>query len=571
MALGYRTVLTADATAENAAAIHEVLRAWVVGRKGFKSLPASGTVTSTKGAQLTALHDDESAWRWEFSEEWTLPEWYVNPDTSRVGVTTITLLSDGAALWLWVDIEPPVMDYVEPWSGRRRVESHPSGTPNFVKVLIDEVAMRDGVAEPLSGFQHVVTRAHVMELLKVVSDGDRFGSVYVTSPPTMTATHSWAKKAEELVGAVQGMGFGYVLSPEMLDEFNAEVTATHSVPRGGMRTFLPGARFGDSPDSHNHRVMYPTAMASSDDRRLRRAIRNAQVARLESYRLPRVLRDADYRFLRMQKAKTFEAVPTQSDDAAVLAEANERLVAQLQSAENDSEQFLRDYFALESETTDLKETVLLLESEVDSRYEDLTKARDEIAYLRRQLIALGTAEGTSAAYAPVPDDLRTDYPETFAELLSWMPRLSGIAYFGNQDDALELDSQAGLGEAVVMKAWDTLRTLDTYVAVRKSGAYDGALHQYLSNQQHGHFVRTPQPQWNEGKTVRTNDRMSAQRRVTGIPEHIVEGGVLDIFAHFALATGRANSPRLYFEDRYGSAGIVLVGYLGGHLDVVSTN
>lgn len=91
------------------------------------------------------------------------------------------------------------------------------------------------------------------------------------------------------------------------------------------------------------------------------------------------------------------------------------------------------------------------------------------------------------------------------------------------------------------------------------------------DQQHGHFVRTPQPQWNEGRTVRTNDRMSAQRRVTGIPEHIVEDGVLDIFAHFALASGRANSPRLYFEDRYGSAGIVLVGYLGGHLDVVSTN
>lgn len=571
MALGYRTVLTADATAENAAAIHDVLRAWVVGRKGFESLPASGTVVSAKGAQLTALHDDESAWRWEFSEEWTLPEWYANPDTSRIGVTTITLLSDGDSLWLWVDIEPPVMDYVEPWSGRRRVEAHYTGTPNFVKVLIDKLAMRDGIAEPLSGFQHVVTRTHLSELLGVLADSERFGSVYVTSPPAATAMKTWAKKAEELVGAVQGMGFGYVVAPAILDELNREVSVSHAVPRGGMRTFLPGARFGDGQDASVHRVMYAAAMGSSDDRRLRRAIRNAQVARLESYRLPRVLRDADYRFLRMQKAKSFEATATQSDDASVLVEANARLVEQLHRAEADAQQFLTDYYTLEEQAADFKDAVALLESEVDTRYADLTKARDEIAYLRRQLVALGTQEGKAAAYGGVPEESVTAYPETFAQLLEWMPRLEGVGYYGNPEDALELDSQAGLGQAVVMKAWDTLRTLDTYVAVRKSGAYDGALHQYLTNQQHGHFVRTPQPQWNEGKTVRTNERMSAQRRVTGIPEHIVEGGVLDIFAHFALATGRANSPRLYFEDRYGTAAIVLVGYLGGHLDVVSTN
>lgn len=563
--------MTVDATAENAEAIHDVLRAWVVGRKGFSTLPASGTVTSTKGAQLAALHDGEAAWRWEFSEQWTLPDWYSNTETSRIGVTTITLLSDGTTLWLWVDIEPPVMDYIEPWSGRRRVESHYTGTPNFVKVLIDKVAVRDGIATPLSGFQHVVTQAHVGELLEVLADDDRFGSVYVSSPPPGTSTRVWAKKAESLVGAVQGMGFGYVIAPELLDAFNSEVTPSHSVPRGGMRTFLPGARFGDSTDAHGHRVMYPTAMSSPDDRRLRRAIRNAQVARLEAYRLPRVLRDADYRFLRMEKLKAFDATATQSDDANVLGEANARLVEQLRAAETDAQQFLTDYYVLEEQAADLKETVFLLESEVDSRYADLTIAQDEIANLRRQLISLGTAEGTEAAWAPVPDALRTEYPETFAQLLKWVPKLKGIAYYGDHDDALELDSQAGLGEAVVMKAWDTLRTLDTYVTVRKTGEYEGALHQYLSNQQHGHFVRTPQPQWNEGKTVRTNDRMSAQRRVTGIPEHIVEGGVLDIFAHFALATGRANSPRLYFEDRYGSAGIVLVGYIGGHLDVVSTN
>ena len=76
-----------------------------------------------------------------------------------------------------------------------------------------------------------------------------------------------------------------------------------------MRTFLPGAQFDDPSDAYNHKLLHLSSLRDADERRVSRIIRSAQVARLGSTRLPRLLRDVDYEFLRMERLKPFAALP----------------------------------------------------------------------------------------------------------------------------------------------------------------------------------------------------------------------------------------------------------------------
>jgi hypothetical protein len=128
-----------------------------------------------------------------------------------------------------------------------------------------------------------------------------------------------------------------------------------------------------------------------------------------------------------------------------------------------------------------------------------------------------------------------------------------------------------LGETVVMKAWDALSTFNAYVQARAESGYENGLSQFIKHAQHGYHMRISQVSWSEGQTVRTNETMSSQRTVSGVPTRISETGVLEMWAHIPLATRRANSPRLYFSDAYSTGSVVAVGYLGGHLDNASTN
>ncbi|PPH37215.1 hypothetical protein C5C53_07825 [Rathayibacter sp. AY1E3] len=584
MAIGYRAILSAEYNNGNLASTVDVLRKWVTQKKGFNALPSEGeALANAAGATLVANEISESdrgvsGYRWTLTEEWTAPRWYRNTETDRTGVTQISLVFSNGQLWLWVDVEPPTLEYVDS-AGRERVEQQPSGTPAFVTDILREVEMRDGLENPASEIDVIATNLHVTHLIRVLRDPERRGAVYVTTPPEGVSDKVWLERGHRILGRIEGMGFGYMLTPEARNAFNSTVASGHTIPAGAMRTFLPGANLDDPRDSLRHRLLHASTIQESQDRRLQRIIRNAQVERLRDVQLPNPLRDADYAFLRQKGLRTFEILHSTDTVAAEEPNADQsaELLRNLAEAEELVTLALNENEVLRAAATSAQAAVEALRAENEEAYIDavglrldVEKGRREIDHLRRELTRLG-AEGAAAAYAFSDEPAAIEYPSTFRELIYRLDLLSGIRFFGKRDDAEDLDEYSDLGDAAVMRAWDALVTFSAYATARAKGQFDQSLSHYISNSQHGLPMRISKVKWSEGETVRTNAKMMAQRTVSGLPETIDPSGSKLLVAHIALATGRAGSPRLYFEDTVAAAGFVAVGYIGAHLDNTLTN
>jgi hypothetical protein len=581
MALGYRGILTTDSSPENLKAILRVLRGWITKRKRFSTLPMEdATLFNTQGSRLTSSQIgsiESGAYRWVLTEEWDAPAWYSNASTSRTGTTHITLIFDHDVLWLWVDVEPPTLSLVG-LRGDLRTEPQYSGTPAFVSDIIANVIMNDGLAEPLPNFSLVATPAHINELLSIAEDSQRIGSVYITATPRDRDPNDWKEKASDLIGAIQGMGTGYVLTPEMTATFNAQVAPGHYIPAGGIRTYLPGADLSDPLDSFNHKLLHPRTLIESDERRIRRIIRNAQLDRLNDIRLPDVLREADYEFLRLERLRPFEvlhAASSSPDEPSAENVANLR--ARLKDAEAMTNEALDENRRYATSASEARAEVKLLRLDFEDAYSasaryqvENEQIRRELQKLRSELAAQG-AEGAALAWAPEEAVTTDSYPETFEELCNRLSELPGVTFCGDIEDTKALDEHATLGQSVVMKAWDALVTFNSYAQARTAGAFDQSLSHYVTHAQHGLPMRISNVKWSEGETVQTNKKMSGQRTVSGVSPKIAKTGELVMLKHIPLATGRANSPRLYFEDTYSAISGVLVGYLGGHLDNTQTN
>lgn len=578
MPLGYRSVLTAKGTAENRDRIVEILRDWAVGKKRFPSMPAEGTVENNRGARLTAhsyKNETSAGFRWELVEDWDVPARQSVISSTRRAVLQITLVFSADKIWLWVDLDAPTLT-VTGYDGKQRTELHAPGVPKFISLVLESVEMFDGKAAPLSGFQVIPTPAGVEELKEMLEDDTRVGAIFVTSPPAGTTTEEWRKKSDRRSYALQGLGVGYVLTQEALSEYNKGVSYGHTIPAGGMRTFLPGARLNDTDDEINHKLMHPTTLKNSDEWRVQRILRKAQIDRLASIRLPDELRDADYEFLRQRRLQPFAVLKQQvaPTDSAELAKENEELRTRLADAEKLANEAMDDLIRLEKELA-----VALADADAE-RYEaefnyihysetrrDVEKLERQIEYMKRQLRELGA---NAEASNELPDESQTEYPETFEQLVEWIERVPGVKFTGSKEVAAELDEHTALGSAVITKTWDAILTFSAYSNARKRGEFDHSLSNYVSYPKHGHLVRIGKVVWTEGETVRDSKKLSRQR-VFPVDTRVDENGELMMVAHLKLSNLTGVAPRLYFHDSYSDVGYVTVGYLGAHLDNTQTN
>lgn len=584
MSLGYRTILSAAPTTENFNAILGAYETWVTGKKNFDALPESGTVESRDGARLTAKTVSRSdavdfaAKRWTLVEEWAPPVWYKNSETSRTGVTTVTLALSERQLWLWVDVEPPTMRYPDR-HGREVEEVQNSGRPTFVSDILDAVEMRDGVAEPLSDFQIIATPAHVAHLAEVLGDETRIGAVLVTAPPADVDVAEWADLSKNRVGQIQGMGIGYALAPDARDLFNEKHGhAGHWVPQGGMRTFLPGARLGVTEDAFNHRLLAPSTLRDSSENRIRRILRNAQVKRLSALRIPDALREVDYDFLRQERLRPFADL--HSTDAVNPDVSEAETIAHLKALLGEAEEAALEAFDENKQEKDRADAALSiaeeLEVEANANYSSMTTLRVErdellarVELLQRKLEELG-GDGPLAAWSFSEANPLDTYPKTFAELLERVDDLEGVSFTGDTEEALSLDEHTGLGETVVMRTWDALVTFDSYAAARRDHGFDQSLSHYVTHATHGHRVQIGKVTWTESESVKTREKYRAERTFP-VDEKVDESGYRFMVAHVRLSNLTGVAPRLYFDDTYSDIGSVTVGYLGAHLSNTLTN
>lgn len=605
MALGYRTILTADADAPALERILDVLRRWVIG-KGFPSLPTQGAVANSRGSSLAATivrSSDRVAFRWRLEEQWNLPPRRATATPSGPGITTITISYADGSLTLWVDIEPPMLRYTDA-RGRERTELQESGTPRFVRDLIGELSFRDGLAEPMDGFQVATTIGHAQELAGIVQDDERRSAVYVTVPPRGTLVEEWRARAEQLVGRVQGMGLGYVLDMTAAEAFNAHAGYEHAVPKGAMRTFLPGARFRDVGDAYRHKLLHASTIQTTDPRRLERALRAALIDRLGDARLPDFLREIDYELQRQARlrpfvdgevdvetearpAETLEHYSTYAAEAGpeTATEPQERILeleaivddlrSKLAEAEKAALGSFEENFALQDELETVRKERDDARDDADITFELLTDAldvRDAAQSAARQywnaLWALGSQEAyAAAALEQAPE--RQERPHSFAEIAERISGLAGVQYVGDADDIRDLDEQSALGTAAIQRAWDALLTFDAYVSTRVAGNFDGGLRHYCGDSSHGGLMRISDVVWNESDTVLSNAEMRRERTVV-VPVEVDPSGERILEAHVRVAA-RGGYPRIYFEDAFISVGKVLVGYFGVHLRNTRTN
>ncbi|WP_239237963.1 hypothetical protein [Micrococcus sp. ACRRV] len=490
-------------------------------------------------------------------------------------MTRISIVFGQERLWFWTDVEPPILDYVDS-AGVHHSEPQPSGTPAFVSDLLNRVDLVDGIETPSSHIQLIASESHVDHLEQVLRDDSRRGVVYVTTPPEGVSDSAWLTKVEKILGPFEGMAFAFMLTGGARVEFNSRVADGHRIPAGSIRTVLPGAGLSDPNDSFRHRLIHSSTIEKSTHRRLQRIVRRRQVEHLRNTPLPEVLRDADYSFLREKSARAFHAVrgdvsaraSSSSDSPSIatqaLADAEELLNIAL-----DENEKLRE----EAEFERVNAGLLRLENDEMLRATHLLRTeeerlRREIDYLKQSLINAGGAE-LAHSFVDVADEVF--YPSTFAQLMDSFDRLSGVKFFGDRGIAEELDEYSDLGDSAIQKAWDSLLTFEAYVKARREGDFSGSLSHYVKNAQHGLLMRAVGIKWGEGQTVRENGKMKGQRTVYGLPREVSADGSKLMVAHVALATGRAGSPRMYFDDTFSACGFVAVGYIGPHLDNTLTN
>lgn len=175
----------------------------------------------------------------------------------------------------------------------------------------------------------------------------------------------------------------------------------------------------------------------------------------------------------------------------------------------------------------------------------------------------------------------TETPPSDAwELLSRMrksevaPLLQGqlqrVIFTGDAREVEELQDGNAIG-LWIQRAWDALQVLDDYAAHKAAKTFSGSVHDFCANTPAGshtwsanrHSAKESESTWNDGK-------LRAQRTLP-VPVSVSADGQVYMESHFKLAQNRSVSPRLhYFDDTMGT-GFIYVGYLGRHLDLISTN
>lgn len=571
--LGYRTVLSTDLTAD---AFHQMTSAvgqWATERKGFPRLPAPGERVEHDGRTLSLVAIDRGrfiAHRFELVEQWPPPSWATS--STLTAVMHITMVAGQGRVWLWVDIEAPTLTVADR-SGQTHREPQFAGTPAVVSAVIAALPMRDGLVRV--GTRCVdVSQDGVDELFDVLADDTRTGAVLVAAPPIDADPTEWRRRCDAIAWGLVGVGHGFVL--DQAKHFNQRVPFEYAVPAGGIRTFLPGVQLSDVSDSFRHRLMHPATMATLDDRKVSRIVRNAQIQRLRDARLPALLRDVDYEFLRERRMQPFSG-RTDIDVSAVsaideLAQQVVDLQRRLHEAEALAEETLAESYRLQAERDDAQDEAEFASLEAEEHYLALSQAQRENEWLKNQLHALQVKLAPSGEHVwQVPSD---DYPTTFTEIMERIGdldhpgELAGVRFSGDRDVARELDEHA-VGDRAVLKTWETLVTFDAYSRMRDRGEYDRSLSEYARDGRHGGLLRLPRVVWSEGQVVRTG-KMSDQRRFP-VDRRVDPSGWVTMVAHVRIGQANGIAPRLYFLDTYQDVGYVTVGYIGRHLDNLRTN
>lgn len=230
----------------------------------------------------------------------------------------------------------------------------------------------------------------------------------------------------------------------------------------------------------------------------------------------------------------------------------------------DLQQRLVDAEGLSQETRRALEDI---DIELALQREENLRAEHELRQLRRTLAQSGIA-------APGPDELegdpRTVPPSSFAALQDSVGVFEHLIFTCNWDDTAELDNVVLGSTSRILSLWECFLALDDYVASKLAGDFDGSFFEYNSKCPAGYTTIT-KSRWaaTESDPVKSG-RKSMRERTFPVPTFVSASGFAEMTSHLKAGT-RTTDPRAYFVDESGPHQKIIVGYIGRHLDVRSTN
>lgn len=539
---GYRMVISAEQDYVTACAVMERrLVEWLDQKRYDTSALDEGR---TEIAKNVTLDRDLSSGRRGAYSRWRMRENL----TPTMGTWQSTLVvhsnpqQDDGRTWIQVDIEHQPAD-----EGSQPTRAN---TPNIVRLLLDSLNARDGLAEVRSKPAFIETD-DVDEVLEELCDSRRRLPIVVASVPYGVSLEEWAESTvEPLFRYLPGLAVLYVLAPEALTAFN-QALEFHPVFGGGVRTYLPGIDPGWKPDAQRHPVMSRRTIENNPRRAAsilaalpqRLALRQPLPAALSSLSLhrsrPRPMSDgSDIGKLRGDNAALTELL-NEAEQAEVtrVKEIND-LYAELAKAERDSDE---------------------LRGENEELYERVQETQRLLRFLRERLDAAGEYTAAHTAYV----DPEIVYPETFTDLLDRLSGLSHIEFTGNFKITRSLDSQSV--DNWLQVAWDALLALNHYAEAAADGTAGGDFLSWCKSEASSAYpFPTAKTAMRESDTV-ARDRKLRSERMLPVPKEVDSSGKVFMQAHLKIGGGNTIAPRLHFYDDGLRSGKVYVGYLGPHL------
>ncbi len=460
----------------------------------------------------------------------------------------------------------------------------------------------------------------VAEVMTAITDPDRSVSVIVAASPGIDVNVQFRERVGQLTRKILGAAGVFVLTPDAQRELAGRLPASHAVPEGRVRTFLPQVDLEDPLDGRRHRVLRPSVFANAIHggsvsralqgvfaietraprlssplpKDIRRAIESLASGLAEITRAGRIEERA--RAARSARDVSTATVPSAESwryrigtllrkwlhiDGAVTDSDLDTLDDFIATQTATSETIFEDARKLEQELSAERERAVDLQLELDDLSLDLADAADEaeaarrrIEYLQRQLRDAGRY---AEAYAEPDKDAVWGAPDSIVELVerlqpsSSSPHMASslVIFTGDVAAAEEVQKRDQLGR-YCSAMWEYVHVLYDYASLKASGAFSGSVRMYLIDESVLATKCPPQRHAaKESDTVLSNASWRAER-ILPVPTSIAPTGRTLMEAHFRPTHRDAFAPRMYYYDDTDNSGKIYVGYIGKHLTNTKT-
>lgn len=270
MVIGYRAVFRLDDSADAIEVAERALRDWL--RSKLRTGRNRGSLTTAEwdgegefdlggSGRLRASHRDDRA-----NSRWLRSYRFSESNSGRTFDVSVLAIStpEAEGFTQSLVVEAGVSD------GGSADPVEVVAPPNIVRTLLRDSRVVEGrtllSADPVL----VDDRKGIDAVLAGITDPTRTCSVIVATSVDAASDVAFMRIVTSLTRRSVGVATTYVIGADIVEQFEQRLTDSHQVPRGRVRTFLPGVDLLSRQDALRHRVLGPATFA--------RAISNGRVS-----------------------------------------------------------------------------------------------------------------------------------------------------------------------------------------------------------------------------------------------------------------------------------------------------